>query len=127
MLLSPPAGVSRRDHTANGVVVPPAPAASPTLQGNDNVYTSYAGIGGIPLDSFWRRVLFAWTQKDINILRATHLMPDSRLQGFILGAYERAIPGEFRSLDQLSPDLKAHLRYPEGLFAIQSDEHKTFP
>jgi hypothetical protein len=36
-------------------------------KGNDNVYTSYAGAGGIPLDSFWRRALFAWTRKDINI------------------------------------------------------------
>ncbi len=37
-------------------------------KGNDNVCTSYAGSGGIPLDSLWRRALFAWTQKDVNIL-----------------------------------------------------------
>ena len=49
-------------------------------QGNDNVYTSYAGTGGIPLDSFWRRVLFAWTQGDINILLTTYLQPESRIQ-----------------------------------------------
>ncbi len=179
-------------------------------KGNDNVYTSYAGTGGIPLDSFWRRVLFAWTQKDINILLTTYLKPESRLQiwrdvrrrvaevapflrldddpypvlsagqlywiqdayttsaqfpyaspfraGFgeslnylrnsvkvvvnmydgsvqffimdpkdpILAAYERAFPGVFKALDQLSPDLKAHLRYPEDLFAVQSDKYKTF-
>jgi uncharacterized membrane protein (UPF0182 family) len=179
-------------------------------KGNDNVYTSYAGTGGIPLDSFWRRVLFAWTQGDINILLTTYIQPASRLQiwrdvqtrvskiapflhldndpypvlsagrlywiqdayttsdqfpysspyqvGFgenlnyvrnsvkvvvsmydgttqfyimdpkdpILAAYLRAFPGVFKSLDQLSPDLKAHLRYPEDLFAIQSDEYKTF-
>jgi uncharacterized membrane protein (UPF0182 family) len=179
-------------------------------QGNDNVYTSYAGTGGIPVDAFWRRVLFAWTQPDINILLTTYLKPESRIQiwrdvqervaavapflsldsdpyavlsagklywiqdayttsaefpyadqhqaGFggslnyirnsvkvvvnmydgsvkfyimdpkdpIVAAYSRAFPGVFQNLDELSPDLKSHLRYPEDLFAIQSDEYKTF-
>ena len=179
-------------------------------KGNDNVYNSYAGTGGIPLDSLWRRLLFSWTQSDINILLTTYVQPASRIQiwrdvqtritkvapflhldndpypvlsagrlywiqdayttsdqfpysspyeaGFgqtlnyvrnsvkvvvnmydgtvqfyimdpkdpILAAYGRAFPGVFRNLDQLSPDLKAHLRYPEDLFAIQSDEYKTF-
>ena len=31
-------------------------------KGNDNVYTSYGGKGGIPLDSFWKKLLFAWTK-----------------------------------------------------------------
>jgi uncharacterized membrane protein (UPF0182 family) len=179
-------------------------------QGNDNVYTSYAGAGGIPLNSLWRRALFAWTQQDLNILLTTYLKPESRIQiwrdvqqrvakvapflsldrdpypvlsggnlywiqdaytssdqfpyadphqaGFgrslnylrnsvkvvanmydgsvqfyvmdpkdpILAAYRLAFPGVFQSLDALSPDLKAHLRYPEDLFALQSDEYKTF-
>jgi uncharacterized membrane protein (UPF0182 family) len=179
-------------------------------QGNDNVYTSYAGAGGIPLHGFWRRLLFAWTQPDINILLTTYLTPQSRIQiwrnvqervaeiapflsldsdpyavlsdgklywiqdayttspqypyadqhqaGFggtlnyirnsvkvivnmydgtvqfyimdptdpIVAAYSRAFPGVFQNLDELSPDLKSHLRYPEDLFAIQSDEYKTF-
>jgi uncharacterized membrane protein (UPF0182 family) len=179
-------------------------------KGDDNVYTSYAGAGGIPLDSFWRRALFALTQGDINILLTTYIKPESKIQiwrdvqqrvskvapflsldndpypvlsagqlywiqdayttsaqfpyanphqaGFgqnlnyirnsvkvivnmydgsvkfyamdpqdpILAAYQRAFPGVFLALDQLSPDLKAHLRYPEDLFAIQSDEYKTF-
>jgi uncharacterized membrane protein (UPF0182 family) len=179
-------------------------------KGNDNVYASYAGTGGIPVDSIWRRALFAWTQGDINILLTAYLKPESRIQiwrdvqqrvskvapflsldsdpypvlsggqlywiqdayttsdqfpyarphqaGFgqtlnylrnsvkvvvnmydgsvqfyvmdpkdpILVAYQAAFPGVFKSLDQLSPDLKAHLRYPEDLFAIQADEYKTF-
>jgi len=49
-------------------------------QGNQNVYTSYQGKGGIPLDSLWKRVLFAWTQSDINILLTSYLGPDSRIQ-----------------------------------------------
>jgi hypothetical protein len=179
-------------------------------KGNDNVYNSYAGSGGIPLDSLWRRALFAWTQMDINILLTAYIEPQSKIQiwrdiqqritkiapflqldadpypvlsngrlfwiqdayttssqfpyadphptGFgsnvnyirnsvkivadmydgsvqfynmdpkdpILAAYGRAFPGVFKDLASLPPDLKAHLRYPEDLFAIQADEYKTF-
>lgn len=49
-------------------------------KGNQDVYTSYAGAGGIPLDSFWTRLLFAWTQRDINILLTSYLNPLSRIQ-----------------------------------------------
>jgi uncharacterized protein len=179
-------------------------------KGNDNVYASYSGKGGIPLDSFWKKLLFAWTEGDFNILLTSYLRPESRIQiwrtvqervariapflrldqdpypvlsagklywiqdaytdsnqfpyanphtaGFgsdlnylrnsvkvvvdmydgtvqfylmdpedpVLAAYRRAFPGVFEDLDRLSPDLKAHLRYPEDLFAIQADEYKTF-
>jgi uncharacterized membrane protein (UPF0182 family) len=179
-------------------------------KGNDNVYTSYSGKGGIPMDSFWKKLLFAWTQSDVNILLTSYIKPASRIQiwrrvqervgqiapflrldsdpypvlsegklywiqdaytvsdqypyanphriGFgnglnyirnsvkvvvdmydgsvllyvmdpedpVLAAYRRAFPGVFKDLGQLPADLKAHLRYPEDLFAIQADEYKTF-
>ena len=49
-------------------------------KGDQNVYTSYQGKGGIPLDSFWKRALFAWTQSDINILLTSYTGPESRIQ-----------------------------------------------
>ena len=49
-------------------------------KGNENVYTSYSGQGGVPVDTFWRRLLFAWTQGDINILLTGYLGPGSRIQ-----------------------------------------------
>ncbi len=49
-------------------------------KGNQNVYTSYDGKGGIPLDSLGKRLLFMWTQADINILLTSYLGPESRLQ-----------------------------------------------
>jgi uncharacterized membrane protein (UPF0182 family) len=49
-------------------------------QGNQNVYTSYTGKGGIPIDSFAKRLLFSWTQADINILLTNYLRPESRIQ-----------------------------------------------
>jgi uncharacterized membrane protein (UPF0182 family) len=49
-------------------------------KGNGNVYTSYTGQGGVPVDTFWRRLLFSWTQGDINILLTEYLGPGSRIQ-----------------------------------------------
>ena len=179
-------------------------------KGNENVYASYQGKGGIPLDSIWKRLLFAWTQKDINILLTGYLKPQSRIQIWrsvqervsqvapfllldkdpyavlsegklyliqdaytisdrfpysnpqtsgsaqgmnyirnsvkavvdmydgtvslyvmdpkdpVLGMYKRAFPGVFKDLSELPADLKAHLRYPEDLFGIQSTQYETF-
>ncbi len=179
-------------------------------KGNQNVYTSYTGTGGIPLDSLWKRLLFAWTQTDVNILFTSYLQPESRIQIWrrvqerveeiapflrldkdpyavvsdgkqywiqdaytvsdhfpysnphaaafeeglnyirnsvkvvvdmydgtvrfyimdpndpVLAVYRRAFPGVFKDLNQLSADLKAHLRYPEDLFSIQADQYRTF-
>jgi uncharacterized membrane protein (UPF0182 family) len=210
-------------------------------KGNDNVYTSYIGKGGIPLDSIWKRLLFAWNKTDVNILLTSYLKPESRIQihrnvrervaeiapflrldndpyavlsegklywiqdaytasdyfpyanpqrtvqyqtalgpidgpngnardrgaggtearsiaaaydGLnyirnsvkavvdmydgtvrfyimdpkdpVLAVYRQAFPGVFRDLSELPADLKKHLRYPEGLFAVQADQYRTF-
>jgi hypothetical protein len=179
-------------------------------KGNENVYASYQGKGGIPLDSVWKKLLFAWTQKDINILLTRYLTPQSKIQIWrsvqarvtqiapfllldhdpyavlsegtlywiqdaytvsdrfpysnpqatgsaqgmnyirnsvkavvnmydgtvslytmdpkdpVLGLYARAFPGVFKDLGTLPADLKAHLRYPEDLFGIQSTQYETF-
>ncbi len=178
-------------------------------KGNENVYTAYQGTGGIPLNSFWKRLLFAWTQADINILITSYLTPESRIQIWrqvrdrvnkiapflqldedpylvlsegklywiqdaytvsnrfpysepygaswarinyvrnsvkavvdvyngsvtfyaiepndpVLEVYRRAWPGAFKDLSELSPDLKKHLRFPEGLFNIQADMYRTY-
>ena len=212
-------------------------------KGNDNVYASYAGSGGIPLNSLWKRLLFAWNKGDINILMTSYLTPQSRIQihrdvrervsevapflrldsdpypvlsegklywiqdaytgssyfpysnpqstdpfvganqanspfgpnglgsrfaepagaavvpqtaleGLnyvrnsvkvvvdmfngdvkfyvmdaadpVLRVYRKAFPGVFKTLSELPPDLKAHLRYPEDIFAVQANQYKTF-
>jgi uncharacterized protein len=206
-------------------------------KGQDNVYTSYAGHGGVPLDSLWKRLLFAWTQGDVNILLTSYRTPGSRIQlwrsvherlaqiapflrfdkdpyavlsegklywiqdaytisddfpysnpwrgeqtsqlrpGFraaglfrpprtaeeeatelggtlnyirnsvkvvvdmydgtvrfyvmdrsdpVLAVYRRAFPHAFADFSQLSADLKSHLRYPEDLFAIQTEQYRLF-
>jgi hypothetical protein len=175
-------------------------------KGDKNVYTRYEGTGGIPLDSFWKKLLFAWHLYDGNILISSYIKPQSRIQlhrkvtervsriapfitldpdpymvvsegrlfwiidgyttsmgypssdpykgGFnyirnsvkitvdayngsvrfyvsdpddpVLRAYKGAFPSLFRRLNELSPDLKAHLRYPEDLFRIQAERLTTY-
>jgi len=48
--------------------------------GDDNVYTSYSGSGGIQISSLFRKLLFAWEFGDINILLTQYITEESRLQ-----------------------------------------------
>ena len=45
-----------------------------------NVYSTYRGHGGVPLDAFWKKLLFAWDQGDVNLLISSYLTPESRIQ-----------------------------------------------
>jgi uncharacterized membrane protein (UPF0182 family) len=47
--------------------------------GADNIYTTYAGSGGIPIHGFWRRVLFALRFREMNILLSGYIDPASRI------------------------------------------------
>ena len=47
--------------------------------GDQNVYTTYEGQGGIPLQSFWRKLLFAAHLGDIKLLMSNDLTTASRV------------------------------------------------
>lgn len=47
--------------------------------GNENIYTTYLGRGGIPLTGLWRRLLFARYLKDWRMLFTEDFTPDTRL------------------------------------------------
>ena len=48
-------------------------------KGDTNVYTKYADESGIKLDSFIRKLAFAWELTDINIIISGELTPESQL------------------------------------------------
>ncbi|MEE9609663.1 MAG: UPF0182 family protein, partial [Desulfatiglandales bacterium] len=48
-------------------------------KGDKNVYATYQGEGGVPIRSFYRRVLFAIEFLDPQILFTTYLSPESRI------------------------------------------------
>ena len=68
-------------------------------KGDKNVYTKYQGTGGIPLGSFWKKLLFSWHLVDSNILISSYMKPDSRLQLYrtVRERVSRIVP--FLSLD----------------------------
>jgi hypothetical protein len=175
--------------------------------GNQNVYTTYDGQGGIPLGSFWRKALFAVYLGDIKLLLSNDLTAESRLliyrnirarvqriapffqydddpymvisaagrivwllDGYTVSdrfpysaptrglgnyvrnavkvtvdAYDGAVhfyvadpadplirtiarifPGLLKPLDAMPADLRAHIRYPEGLFRIQAGVYAVY-
>jgi uncharacterized membrane protein (UPF0182 family) len=48
-------------------------------KGEDNVYTTYNGNGGIPLGSFWRKLLFAAHFRNYQIILSDDITTESRL------------------------------------------------
>ncbi len=48
-------------------------------KGGQDVYTSYQGTGGIPVRSFWRKLLLAIKFGEINVLLSGNIQPDSRV------------------------------------------------
>ncbi len=56
------------------------------------VYTSYEGEGGVTLSSLFRRLLYAWQFRDLNILISGEIAPESRIQ------YRRTVAERFNVL-----------------------------
>jgi uncharacterized membrane protein (UPF0182 family) len=48
-------------------------------RGDDNVYTEYAGRGGVPLNGFWRRLMFAFRFRSSDILLTDVVTAQSRV------------------------------------------------
>jgi hypothetical protein len=175
--------------------------------GDQNVYTRYDGQGGIPLASFWRKLLFAAHLGDIKLLMSNDLTDESRVLLYrnirervqriapffrydddpymvisatgrivwLLDAYTvsdwfpysaatpglgnyvrnavkvtvdaydgtvhfyvaepadplirttaRIFPGLLEPLEAMPADLRAHIRYPEGLFRVQAAMYAVY-
>ena len=79
------------------------------------VYTHYQGQGGVALGSMFRRLLYAWQFKDINILISGEIEPESRIQ------YRRTVPARFSAITPfLKRDNEAYTVVADGrLFFIQ--------
>jgi uncharacterized protein len=48
-------------------------------KGDENVFATYQGNGGVKLDSFIKRLALAWHFGDLNILITQYLTPDSKI------------------------------------------------
>jgi uncharacterized membrane protein (UPF0182 family) len=65
--------------TRNWVIVNTKQAEFDYPQGDQNVFATYQGKRGVPLDSFLKRAAFAWRFADLNILITNTLQPDSNI------------------------------------------------
>lgn len=65
--------------TNSDVIVDTAEKEFDYPQGNDNVYHSYGGSGGVLIDSPLRKLAFAIVFQDPNILLTSYLLPTSRI------------------------------------------------
>ena len=174
-------------------------------KGDDNVSTKYAGDGGIPIGSLWRKLLFAIHFRDYQILLSDDITGESRLMfdrhirrrvqkiapflqldddpyavisegrlfwiqdaytvtdqypystaagqinyirnsvKVVIDAYQgsvtfyatdtadpiaqtiaRIFPTLLRPFAEMSEDLRSHVRYPEGIFEVQSAVYATY-
>lgn len=66
-------------HTGNYVVVGGGTKEFDYPQGQENVYTTYQGRGGVVLHNVWRRALFAWYLGDLKLLISGNVTPTSQL------------------------------------------------
>jgi uncharacterized membrane protein (UPF0182 family) len=173
--------------------------------GEENIYKSYDGEGGVPIGSMWRQLLFALRFGDLKLLLSNDMTPDSRVlfdrkvtdrlkivapylrfdedpylvihegrlfwiadaytesdrypyservgdinyirnsvkavvdayhghtQLYIVDdrdpmiqTYARIYPGALKPLSEMPEGLRAHLRYPEDIFEIQSQVYSTY-
>jgi uncharacterized protein len=79
------------------------------------VYTRYEGTGGVQLGSMFRRFLYAWQFRDLNLLISGEIEPESRIQ------YRRTVPHRFSTVTPfLLRDREAYAVVAEGrLYWIQ--------
>jgi uncharacterized membrane protein (UPF0182 family) len=174
-------------------------------RGDDNVFTQYAGKGGLALDSLWRKLLFALRFRAYQIVLSDDIGPESRIlfnrnirtrvstlapflsfdqdpylvlaggrlywlydayttsarypysssvgranyirnsvkfvidaydgtttayladaQDPIAATYARIFPGVFKPLAEMPASIRAHVRYPEDIFALQAQVYATY-
>jgi len=48
-------------------------------KGDVNQYTTYAGTGGVPIVSFWRKLGLAFNFRDIKLLFSKNILPESKI------------------------------------------------
>ncbi len=82
-------------------------------RGDENAYTTYGGAGGVPVNSFFRRLLFAMRFGDPYLLVTKNLKPGSRIQ------FDRHIGRRFRDegprrFQKLAP----YLRFDEDPYLV---------
>ncbi|RMF95891.1 MAG: UPF0182 family protein [Candidatus Schekmanbacteria bacterium] len=81
--------------------------------GDKNIYTHYQGNGGVQVDSFLKKVLFALKFKEIKILLASDIKPESRIMFY-------------RKINERVKHLTPFLKFDSDPYIVISDDGKLF-
>ncbi|MFC1872480.1 UPF0182 family protein [Chloroflexota bacterium] len=88
--------------------------------GDQNIFGRYGGTGGVELNSFFRRLMYAWEFGDLNLLISNQLTPDSRVM------YYRNIRQEVQRLAPfLTLDADPYLVVADGQMFWVQDAYTT--
>lgn len=82
-------------------------------KGDENVYSTYAGNGGMPVSSLWRRILFSIKYSNLQILLTTNLTRDSRIM-------------VYRNIQERVNKVAPFLGYDNDPYMVISKEGKLF-
>ncbi|MGK7369221.1 MAG: UPF0182 family membrane protein, partial [Candidatus Halalkalibacterium sp. M3_1C_030] len=74
------AGIYYGDHDPSYKIVDTEIEELDYPRGDQNVYNHYDGNGGVSIDSFFEKLLFAWEFGDINILLTDYIRDGSKIQ-----------------------------------------------
>jgi len=82
-------------------------------KGDENVYSTYAGNGGIAVSSLWRRILFSIKYSNTQILLTTNFTPESRIM-------------IYRNIQERVNKVAPFLGYDRDPYMVISKEGKLF-
>jgi uncharacterized membrane protein (UPF0182 family) len=77
-------------------------------KGDENVYSTYEGTGGVRIGSFFRKLAFAWRFSDAKILLTGYITPESRIM------FHRSINQRYRTVAPF-------LRYDQDPYLVVAD------
>jgi len=98
------------EKTKNYVIVRTKEKEFDYPKGDSNVYATYQGDGGVPINSFLRRLLFAITFRSTDILFTGYLTPQSRIMFF-------------RPIDKRVRKIAPFLRFDRDPYLVIADGH----
>jgi len=82
-------------------------------KGDENVYSTYAGNGGVLISSLWRRILFSIKYSNPQILLTTNFTPESRIM-------------IYRNIQERVKKIAPFLGYDKDPYIVVSKEGKLF-
>jgi uncharacterized membrane protein (UPF0182 family) len=98
------------ERTENYVIVRTREKEFDYPKGDTNVYTTYRGDGGVPINSFLRRLLFAITFRSSDIFFTGYLTPHSRIMFY-------------RGIDKRVGKIAPFLRFDRDPYLVIADGH----